>query len=105
MARKALKVYFFLPRARPVPVKSCQRRKNRNQHKDSYHPGLNHRRPGRWVANEVNVFGGQEFVSRPGGNGEAGQVSREGALPVVGVVEGGPHSRGRARLAGEVDLR
>ena len=44
-------------------------------------------------------------MSRPGVNGEAGQVSREGALPVVGVVEGGPHGRGRARLTGEVDLR
>ena len=38
-------------------------------------------------------------MSRPGVNGEAVQVSREGALPVVGVVEGGPHGRGRARLA------
>jgi hypothetical protein len=50
-------------------------------------------------------LGGQEFVSRPGVNGEARQVSREGALPMVGVVEGGPHDRGGARLTGEVDLR
>jgi hypothetical protein len=32
-------------------------------------------------------FGGQELVSRPGSNGEPGQVSREDALPVVGGCE------------------
>ncbi len=68
-------------------------------------PGLESMACGSVGRERSQRLGGQEFVSRPGVNGEAVQVSREGALPVVGVVEGGPHGRGRARLAREVDLR
>jgi len=48
-------------------------------------PGFESSAPGPVGRERSQRFGGQEFVSRPGGNGEAGQVSHEGTLPVVVV--------------------